>query len=142
MRVHGLRCSKASASYSARARCQPQHIVAGVRFHWSREEKRFQRERFMCRAWYSLRQHEREGVKPGLYSLRQHERECVKPGLYSLRQHEREGVKPGLYSLRQHEREGVKPGLYSLRQHECEGARRGLSAMEDLVFKLKWKTVS
>ncbi len=51
MRVHGLRCSKASASYSAR--CQPQHIVAGVRFHWSREERRFQRERF-SRAWFIL----------------------------------------------------------------------------------------
>ncbi len=33
MRVHGLRCSKASASYSAH--CQPQHIVARERFHWS-----------------------------------------------------------------------------------------------------------
>ncbi len=51
MRVHGLRCSKAPASYSAR--CQPQHIVAGVRFHWSREERRFQRERF-SRAWFIL----------------------------------------------------------------------------------------
>ncbi len=51
MRVHGLRCSKASASYSAR--CQPQHIVAGVRYHWSREERRFQCERF-SRAWFIL----------------------------------------------------------------------------------------
>ncbi len=38
VRVHGLRCSKASASYSAH--CQPQHIVAGERFHWSHEERR------------------------------------------------------------------------------------------------------
>ncbi len=52
MRVHGLRCSKASASYSVR--CQLQHIVAGVRFHWSCEEKRFQHERFRCRAWFIL----------------------------------------------------------------------------------------
>ncbi len=52
MRVHGLHCSKASASYSAR--CQPQHIVAGVRFHWSREERRFQCERFVGRAWFIL----------------------------------------------------------------------------------------
>ncbi len=33
---------------------EPQHIVAGVRFHWSREERRFQRERFRCRAWFIL----------------------------------------------------------------------------------------
>ncbi len=51
VRVHGLRYSKASASYSVR--CQPQHIVAGERFHWSREERRFQRERF-SRAWFIL----------------------------------------------------------------------------------------
>ncbi len=41
---------------------EPRHIVAGVRFHWSREERRFQRERFV-------------GREPGLYSPRQHERE-------------------------------------------------------------------
>ncbi len=51
MRVHGLRYSKASASYSVR--CQPQHIVAGERFHWSREERRFQHKRF-SRAWFIL----------------------------------------------------------------------------------------
>ncbi len=51
MRVHGLHCSKASASYSVR--CQPQHIVAGERFHWSREERCFQREHF-SRAWFIL----------------------------------------------------------------------------------------
>ncbi len=50
MQVHGLRCSKASASYSAR--CQPQHIVAGIRFHWSREERRF--FFFVGRAWFIL----------------------------------------------------------------------------------------
>ncbi len=51
MWVHGLRCSKASASYSAH--CQLQHIVAGERIHLSREERRFQRERF-SRAWFIL----------------------------------------------------------------------------------------
>ncbi len=51
VRVHGLRCSKVSASYSAR--CQPQHIVAGVRYHWSREERCFQCKRF-SRAWFIL----------------------------------------------------------------------------------------
>ncbi len=30
---------------------EPQHIVAGVRFHWSREEMYFQRERFVGRAY-------------------------------------------------------------------------------------------
>ncbi len=44
MRVHGLRCSKTSA--------QPRHIVAGERFQWSREERRFQRECF-SRAWFT-----------------------------------------------------------------------------------------
>ncbi len=33
---------------------EPQHIVAGVRFPWSREERRFQRERFVGRAWFIL----------------------------------------------------------------------------------------
>ncbi len=32
---------------------ESQNIVAGVRFHWSHEERRFQRERFR-RAWYIL----------------------------------------------------------------------------------------
>ncbi len=36
-------CSKVSASYSVRA-AEPRHIVAGVRFHWSREEMHIQRE--------------------------------------------------------------------------------------------------
>ncbi len=39
--------------HTARA-AEPWHIVAGVRFHWSREERRFQRERFRCRAWFIL----------------------------------------------------------------------------------------
>ncbi len=60
MRVHGLCCSKASASYSVR--CQPQHTVAGERFHWSREEKRLISASasvepalyFVCRAWFIL----------------------------------------------------------------------------------------
>ncbi len=33
---------------------EPPHIVAGVRFHLSREERRFQHERFRCRAWFIL----------------------------------------------------------------------------------------
>ncbi len=45
VRVHGLRCSKAPAPYSARC-------WAGVRFHRSREE-RCCRERFRCRAWFT-----------------------------------------------------------------------------------------
>ncbi len=32
---------------------EPWHIVAGVRFHWSSEERRFQHERF-SRAWFIL----------------------------------------------------------------------------------------
>ncbi len=51
MRMHGLRCSKASASYSVR--CQLQHIVAGERFHWSREERRFFFF-YVGRAWFIL----------------------------------------------------------------------------------------
>ncbi len=38
VQVHGLHAA------------EPQHIVAGVRFHWSREEMHFQRERFVGRA--------------------------------------------------------------------------------------------
>ncbi len=64
MRVHGLSFSKASASYSARFRAA--HTVAGVRFHRSREERRFQRESFVGRAWlYSPRQHDRKGARRG-----------------------------------------------------------------------------
>ncbi len=33
---------------------EPLHIVEGVRFHWSREERRFQRERFVGRTWFIL----------------------------------------------------------------------------------------
>ncbi len=62
--------------HTARA-AEPLHIVEGVRFHWSREERRFQ-----CKL-----------IEPGLYSPRQHEREGVEPGLYSPRQHEREGAR-------------------------------------------------
>ncbi len=39
--------------HTARA-AELRHIVAGVRFHWSREERRFQRERFVGRAWFIL----------------------------------------------------------------------------------------
>ncbi len=37
MRAHGLRCSTVSAA-------EPRHIVAGFRFHWSRDERWFQHE--------------------------------------------------------------------------------------------------
>ncbi len=40
--VHGLLHTACAA--------EPWHIVAGVRFHWSLEERRFQCERFRCRA--------------------------------------------------------------------------------------------
>ncbi len=43
---------------------EPRHIEAGVRFHWSREEKRFQREHFLGKSLVYLRQHEREGCAP------------------------------------------------------------------------------
>ncbi len=39
---HLCECMVCAAPKRAR---QPQHIVAGERFHWSREERRFQRER-------------------------------------------------------------------------------------------------
>ncbi len=51
MRVHGLRWSKASASYSARCRATA-HCIR--RSHWSREDQHFQRERFVSRAWFTL----------------------------------------------------------------------------------------
>ncbi len=38
---------------------QLQHIVAGERFHWSREERRFQRERF-SRAWFTPVSHRKQ----------------------------------------------------------------------------------
>ncbi len=38
VQMHGLLLLRAA---------EPQHIVAGVRFHWSREEKHFQRKRFI-----------------------------------------------------------------------------------------------
>ncbi len=43
---HGRTCASAWSALLQSARCQPQHIVAGERFHWSREERRFQHERF------------------------------------------------------------------------------------------------
>ncbi len=54
MRVHGLRVqSPKSLLHTARA-AEPRHIVAGVGFHGSPEERRFQRERFVGRAWFIL----------------------------------------------------------------------------------------
>ncbi len=43
--LHGRTCASAWSALLQSARCQPQHIVAGERFHWSREERRFQQER-------------------------------------------------------------------------------------------------
>ncbi len=98
VRVHGLRCSKASA--------EPQHIV-GVRFHWSCEERRFQRERF-SRAWFTPVSH----------------RTCKSRGSAEVaRMQSGSSVRPLCF--------------HSPRQHEREGARSRRSAMEDLVFKLK-----
>ncbi len=56
-----------------RARCQPQHIVAGERFHWSREERCFQRERF-SRAWFtpvSHRTRKQRQRRSGAYAERE-----------------------------------------------------------------------
>ncbi len=39
--------------HTARA-AEPRHIVAGVRSHRSREERRFYRKRFVGRAWFLL----------------------------------------------------------------------------------------
>ncbi len=52
---------------------EPWHIVAGVRFHWSREERRFQRERF-SRAWFkpvSHRTREQRQRRSGAYAERE-----------------------------------------------------------------------
>ncbi len=57
--MHGLCCSKASASYSVRCKAtantyrRPRHIVAWVRFHWSCEERCCERKRFST-AWFIL----------------------------------------------------------------------------------------
>ncbi len=49
VRVRRPRCSKASSfSTCCRAHC------SRVRLHWSHEERRFQRERFVGRAWFIL----------------------------------------------------------------------------------------
>ncbi len=50
VQVHGLHAA------------EPQHIVAGVRFHWSREEMHFQREPSWVEL-HSLHQHEHEGAR-------------------------------------------------------------------------------
>ncbi len=41
---HGRTCASAWSAL-LQSVCQPQHIEAGERFHWSREERRFQQER-------------------------------------------------------------------------------------------------
>ncbi len=51
---------------------EPRHIVAGVRFHWSREERRFQHERFVGRAWFTPVSHrKREWRRSGAYAERE-----------------------------------------------------------------------
>ncbi len=55
------------------ARCQLQHIVAGEIFHWSREERRFQRELF-SRAWFtpvSHRTRKQRQRRSGAYAERE-----------------------------------------------------------------------
>ncbi len=91
-----------------RARCQPQHIVAGERFHWSCEERRFQRERF-SRAWLTPVSHRtRKQSKGRAEAAHMQSRSSVRPLCF-----------------------------HSPRQHEREGAHSGRSAAEDLIFKLK-----
>ncbi len=53
-KLTGRTCANAWSAASTRLllrAAEPQHIVAGVRFHWSGEEKHFQHERFMGRAY-------------------------------------------------------------------------------------------
>ncbi len=58
----GRTCASAWSAVPKRLRsAEPQHIVAGVRFHWSREEMYFQ--------LHSLHQHEREGACSRLEDL-------------------------------------------------------------------------
>ncbi len=66
-RSHLCECMVCAAP--KRARCQPQHIVAGERFHWSREERHFQRERF-SRAWFHTA--EQRQRRSGAYAARAH----------------------------------------------------------------------
>ncbi len=55
----GRTCASAWSAAPKRLRAaEPQHIVAGVRFHWSREEMYFQ--------LHLLHQHEREGARSRL----------------------------------------------------------------------------
>ncbi len=87
---------------------EPQHIVAGERFHWSSEERRFQRERF-SRAWFT----------PVSHRTRKQSRGSAEAA------HMQSGS-------------SVRPlCFHSPHQQEREGARSGRSATEDLVFKLK-----
>ncbi len=80
----------------------------GERFHWSREERRFQSERF-SRAWFT----------PVSHRMRKQSRGSAEAA------HMQSGS-------------SVRPVCFhSPRQHEREGARSGRSATEDLVFKLK-----
>ncbi len=71
---------------------KPQHIVAGERFHWSREERRFQRERF-SRAWFMPVSHRTHKQSRGsAEAARMQSGSSVRPlCFHSPRQHEHEG---------------------------------------------------
>ncbi len=60
VQVHGLPDPK-RLLHTARA-AELRHIVAGVRFHWSREERCFQRERF-SRAWFTPVSHRTQAAQ-------------------------------------------------------------------------------
>ncbi len=78
--------------HTARAE-EPQHIVAGERFHWSREEWRFQRERF-SRAWFTPVSHRtRKQSRGSAEAARMQSGSSACPlCFHSPRQHEREGA--------------------------------------------------
>ncbi len=92
MRVHGLRCSKASASYSARA-AEPWHIVAGVRFHLKRGA--FSASTSVEPGWFTPISH-RTQSRGSAEAARMQSGSSARPlCFHSPRQHEREGVRSG-----------------------------------------------
>ncbi len=75
-----------------KAHCQPQHIVTGEIFHWSREERRFQRERF-SRAWFTPVSH-RTRSRGSAEAARMQSGSSVRPlCFHSPRPHEREDAR-------------------------------------------------
>ncbi len=71
-----------------KACCQPQHIVAGEIFHWSREVRRFQREHF-SRAWFTPVSH-RTRSRGSAEAARMQSGSSVRPlCFHSPRPHER-----------------------------------------------------